>query len=166
MKVTKDSHIITLCPKTRGELEEIIYNRINEVWASKDHNIIKDQNTIKDQNIIVDLNDIDVSNIRNFSHLFTNILQISNGRHVLNFALDKWDMSNAVDVSYMFNDMSVFKCDISGWNVSSVYYCDRHIFEGCTKMWESGLGMKCLQEWRKINKWHNTLLFHNLMKKQ
>ena len=61
---------------------------------------------------IYDLNFIDTSKITDMSNLFEDI------RH--NFDVSKWDMSNVIDISFMFYGCHNFNCDLSRWNVSKV----------------------------------------------
>ena len=61
---------------------------------------------------IYDLNFIDTSEITDMSNLFEDI------RH--NFDVSKWDMSNVIDISFMFYGCHNFNCDLSRWNVSKV----------------------------------------------
>ena len=92
--------------KTKEELKDIIFQRINEEGKE------------------VDLNDIDVSNITDMSKLFEGTY--------FNGDISEWDVSNVTDMSYMFYGCNKFNKDISSWNVLNV--TDMHgMFMGCTK---------------------------------
>lgn len=104
-------------PKTRLDLQEIIYERIVRHGHA------------------CDLNDIDISAVTNFSQLLKNFrfqgdISKWNVSHVTNmhemFArsefngdLSQWDVSSVTDMSYMF-DGSKFDQDIAKWNVANV----------------------------------------------
>src|SRR5579875_2315567 len=64
------------------------------------------------------LNHIDVSNVTNMDSLFEETID-NNNIYQFNVDISKWNMSNVVDMSYMFYK-SEFTGDISKWNVSSV----------------------------------------------
>ena len=81
-------------PKTKKELKEIISQRINDEGSE------------------VDLNDIDVSNIKDMSNLFS--------RKNFNGDISNWDVSNVTDMENMFVDCFRFNKDISSWDVSNV----------------------------------------------
>ena len=77
----------TLFPKDKEELKQMILDEI------------------KKQGDEADLNHIDVSNIEDFSSLFS-------GFRVFNGDISGWDVSNATNMSYMFYG-SKFNGDIS-----------------------------------------------------
>ena len=81
-------------PKTRKELKDIILQRI------------------KKEGTEVNLNDIDVSNIKDMSNLFEGT--------DFNGDISQWDVSNVVDMRYMFYGCNTFNKDISAWDVSNV----------------------------------------------
>ena len=59
-----------------------------------------------------DLNFIDTSKITDMSYLFS--------YRDYYFDVSKWDMSNAIDISFMFYGCTKFDCDLSDWDVSNV----------------------------------------------
>lgn len=91
--VTKDNLKITVQPKTKEELEDII------------------ENTIKEKGSNCDLNFIDTSLITDMSRLFMG--------SDFNGVISEWDVSNVTDMSGMFEESS-FKGDLSDWDVSNV----------------------------------------------
>ena len=89
-----DSHIeYNYHPKTRDELEKLIYK------------------LIKERGNEADLNDIDTSEITNMFALFYN--------SDFNGNISNWDVSNVKDMECMFGN-SKFNGDISKWDVSNV----------------------------------------------
>ena len=99
-------------PKTKKELETIIFKRI------------------KEQGPNCDLNDIDVCQITDMSLLF-NGLEFTGD-------ISKWDVSNVNDMFGMFA-YSKFNGDISDWNVSKVknisYMFKQSHFNGDISKW-------------------------------
>ena len=79
---------------------------------------------------IYDLNFIDTSKITDMSNLFEDI------RH--NFDVSKWDMSNVIDISFMFYGCHNFNCDLSKWDVSNVTNMS-YMFSNCYKLEGKGL---------------------------
>ena len=118
-------------PKNRDELERAIQEHYD--------------------NEIYDLNDINVSNITDFSQLFYedkntgkrgfNICDwnVSNGKNFaemfygcysFNCDLSNWDVSNGKDFSYMFDGCYNFNAYLCNWNIRSGAYC-KQMFYGC-----------------------------------
>ena len=94
-----DSHIeYNYHPKTRDELEKLIYK------------------LIKERGNEADLNDIDTSEIKDMYCMFYGSM--------FNGDISKWDVSNVTDMTCMF-EKSKFKGDISNWNVSKVINMER-----------------------------------------
>ena len=91
-------------PKTKEELKDIIKQRIKEEGNE------------------VNLNDIDVSNITDMSNLFEGTY--------FNGDISEWDVSNVIDMGYMFSECKVFNQDISNWDVSNVTNMS-HMFSEC-----------------------------------
>ena len=95
LKISKNQKIkYTLFPKTRDELEEMIYKEIEENGNE------------------CSLNHIDVSKITNLSGLFT-FFKDFNGD------ISEWDVSNVNKMDYMFYEAK-FNGDIYNWDVSNV----------------------------------------------
>ena len=116
-------------PETKGELRDIIEQRIKEEGNE------------------LDLNDIDVSKITDMSYLFEetdfngdisswNVSNVTNMRSMFfgckefNCDISNWDVSNIKDMSCMFWKCSKFNSNISNWNVSNVKNTE-YIFDNC-----------------------------------
>ena len=82
-------------PKTKRELQDIIYQLIEERGNEGD------------------FNDIDTSQITNMSYLFFD-MEDFNGN------ISNWDVSNVESMSQMFRGCKSFNQDISKWDVSNV----------------------------------------------
>ena len=106
-------------PETKKELQDIIKKRIKEEGNE------------------VDLNNIDVSKITDMSALFEgtdfngniskwdvsnviNMRYIFSGCKSFNKDISNWDVSNVIDTFSMFSDCKSFNQDISSWDVSNV----------------------------------------------
>ena len=104
-------------PKTKDELKDIIYQRIESEGNE------------------CDLNDIDTSNITDMSNLFLesdftgdiskwNVSNVTNMENMFfgsefNGDISNWDVSNVTNMKFMFR-YSKFNGDISKWDVSNV----------------------------------------------
>ena len=92
-------------PETKEELKDLIKKRIKEEGNK------------------VDLNDIDVSEITDMSALFEGT--------DFNGNISKWDVSNVINMRYIFSGCKSFNQDISNWNVSNVTNMS-YMFYGCS----------------------------------
>ena len=111
-KTTKQQY--TCQPKDRDELRKIL-----------EEQLAKDKNA--------DLNDIDVSQIRDFGAKRN--MGLFEGLDPHNIKIDKWNMSNAIDMNCMFYECINFDCYLGDWDVSNAktmmglfYKCEK--FEG------------------------------------
>ena len=115
-------------PKTRSELQELIEKRLKE---DRD----------------ADLNDIDVSKITDMSSLFSTL---TSEKYPRNIHIEKWDVSNVINMSEMFAYADEFNCDISNWDVSNVKmmnytFYDCKCFNCDLSKWDVG----------KVERWNN-----------
>ena len=104
-------------PKTRGELKEIIDDRISKEGPDCDLNDI-DTSLIDDMSYLFyksefngDISEWDVSNVQNMDMMFY--------KSCFNGDISKWDTSKVENMNNMFSK-SKFNGDISDWNVSNV----------------------------------------------
>ena len=128
-KSNKQSNSYKYFPKTKKDLKDIIFKRI-EAEGNE-----------------VDLNDIDVSKITNMTSLFegtnfngnisqwdvsnvTNMYAMFYNCKTFNQDISSWDVSNVTDMIYMFYRCEAFNQDISSWDVSKVKYFN-DIFYKC-----------------------------------
>lgn len=72
------------------------------------------------------LNDIDTSKITDMNCLFC----VFEAYNLSKIDISKWDVSNVVEMSNMFEGCENFNSDLSRWNVSKVEYMDG-MFCGC-----------------------------------
>jgi len=124
-RINRDSakNVYSYFPKTNDELRKII----------EDHYTAG----------IYDLNDIDVSQIKDFSDLFFKDNNTGNPE----FDVSRWDVSNGINFRLMFYNCEKFNSDLSQWNVSNGEYFSG-MFEGCTNFnsdlsnWNVSKGIK------------------------
>ena len=103
--VNKNYKPYTYAPKSFDELRKIIDDRYKKLGPGTEQDPI-------------DFNDVDVSNIKSFCN-DKGIFERTKFKYI---DISDWDVSNAIDMSYMF-----FKCnelesvgDISYWDVSNI----------------------------------------------
>ena len=111
-------------------LKYLVENILDDFYADEQSDIIGDflgykyfpkdkdelQKIIKEhyKNNIFNLNDIDVSQITDFSYLFYDDKHTGHK----DFDVSYWDVSNGVDFGLMFAKCTEFNSDLSQWNVS------------------------------------------------
>ena len=123
LKVSK--HTLTLFPKTKDELVDLIIKEIETNGPN------------------CSLNHIDVSNIDDMSYLFLGGTVEYSDHPVLssfNGDISNWDVSNVENMSYMFC-RSNFSGDISDWDVSQVtnmydMFQNNYKFNGDISNWD------------------------------
>lgn len=101
-------------PKNKAELIQIISNKFKEQ---------SEQQEIEDNSVIT-LNDIDVSDIKDFSELFNEVynkISFSAKKNIKTVDISEWEMSQATDLSYMFKACEyIEEFKLSDWNVTNV----------------------------------------------
>ena len=121
-------------------------SKINKKTKCQDENDLKREILKKIIDKEVDYNDLDVSAVKDFSHLFedTDITEID---------ISEWDVSNATTMRGMFQNCKYLKTcgDLGKWNVENVLDMS-WMFNGCQCLkdigdldnWEiNGTKMKC-----------------------
>ena len=104
----------TSCPKNKEELRKILEERLE-----------KDKDA--------DLNDIDVSNITNMGSENTKH-GLFNGLDPRDIKIDRWNVSNVKDMSYMFYDCQNFTGEtVETWDTSNVENM-AGMFQKCAKL--------------------------------
>lgn len=116
-KISANS-IVTYKPSSRKELRDIIIKLLEEEGPD------------------ADLNCINTTKITDMNHLFARI-----SSKVGNVNVNRWDVSNVEDMSFMFCDCKKFNCDISKWNVGQVknmngMFCDCESFNQDVSDWD------------------------------
>lgn len=106
--INKNYKMYNYYPKNKDELKDIIKEHYNKG--------------------IYNLNDIDVSEIDNFSGLFFR----DNDTELNGFDISEWNVSNGRDFTSMFYGCQKFNCDLSKWNVSKGIFFN-NIFYACQK---------------------------------
>ncbi|WQJ53945.1 MAG: hypothetical protein [Wendovervirus sonii] len=97
-----------------------------------------------------DLNDIDVSSIQSFAEFSAYL----NRPDLFNCNISEWDVSNAENMSYMFDMCENFNRDISKWNVANVVDMTG-MFSDCRNFNSN------ISEWNVHNVQHMNFMFYN-----
>lgn len=100
-----DAHTYTYFPKTKQELCVIIRDRIEK------------------EGNYCDLNDINVTEIKDFSFIFS-------GYEKFNGNVSLWDVSNGYNFDYMFSDCYAFNCPLDSWNMEKAIFLNS-MFYNC-----------------------------------
>ena len=80
-------------------------------------------NAIKKYGLNANLNFIDTSDVSNMSDLFSaNLSEYDIDIRKFNGDISEWDVSNVVDMSYMFDGCEKFNSPLKKWDVSGVEY--------------------------------------------
>ena len=147
-------------PKTNQELKNTIYHlcKTKLIWdlSCVDVSEVEDFSDafveVKYLNKDINISCWDVSNGKNFTNMFKNIVgseycdlskwNVSNGKIFKNMFygcrnlkcdLSGWDVSNGVDFSGMFYSCASFNCDLSRWDVNNGKNFHK-MFCGCTSL--------------------------------
>lgn len=97
--------------------------------ASKDELRFLIKEALEQQGPDADLNFIDTSEITDMSHLFSFVAD-PYVIHPRNIKFDEWNTSKVTDMSFMFTDCVMLRCDPSKWDVSGVRDMS-NMFEDC-----------------------------------
>lgn len=122
--INKNSKVapdIALVPKNRRELIDIIYNRILQHSKDKTYTVL-------------DLNDIDVSNIDDFTRIFSYSSYELSKSSITAINVEYWDTSQVTTFSSMMAECATIKeINLDTWNVSNATHMKKMFF-GCKKL--------------------------------
>ena len=178
---------LIICHQQVDEKLVIFPSQVNEkLVINKNYNDIynyfpKDKNELKEiikehyNKGIYDLNDIDVSEITDFSSLFNMDKNTENK----DFDVSKWNVSSGEDFSEMFRFCTKLNCNLSKWDVSSgisfnSMFFNCYIFNSDISDWNVSRGENfswmfytCYKFNRNLSKWKikdtakTSSMFHN-----
>lgn len=147
------------------QINEYIISKSTKRYTIKANNdnirqIVKDELDRLGNN--VDLNHIDVSKVTNMSWLFSakkiNKLCLLYDYPKLNPDISSWNVSNVIDMKYMFYYCECFNCNISEWDVSNVIDMYAMFYE-CKKFYQN------LHNWDAKNVQSYSYMFSDKMLK-
>lgn len=124
-------------PKTKFELRNLLSELIRERGEN------------------ANLNDIDVSELTDFSKCFLHL-----NVDFANIDISQWNVSNAKDMSHMFDCQIRFNCDLSKWDVSNVENM-KYMFSCCYAFEGKGL-----EHWDISKVKESDFMFYNCKKIQ
>lgn len=135
--ITKNSKVapdISLVPKNRRELIDIIYNRILEHAKDKTYTVL-------------DLNDIDVSNIDDFTRIFSYSSYELGKSSITTINVEYWQTSQVTTFSNMMAECATIKkINLETWDVSSATNMKK-MFWNCKKLETVG----DISDWRTLS---------------
>lgn len=135
--ITKNSKVtpdIALVPKDRRELIDIIYNRILEHAKDKTYTVL-------------DLNDIDVSNIDDFTRIFSYSSYELGKSSITTINVEYWQTSQVTTFANMMGECATIKeINLETWDVSNATHMKK-MFWNCKKLETVG----DISEWRTLN---------------
>jgi len=135
--ITKNSKItpdIALVPKNRKELVDIINKRISQHIDDKGYTVL-------------DLNDIDVSNIDDFTRIFSYSLYELSKSSITTINVEYWHTSQVTTFSNMMAECATIKeINLETWNVSNATNMKK-MFWNCKKLETVG----DISDWRTLN---------------
>ena len=107
----------------------------DKIYKNTKENLRKEiEEELKIQGPDADLNDLNTYGVTDMSRLFV----FYNGLKIKNIKIDKWDVSNVTDMSYMFYYCENFNGNLSDWDVSNVTNM-AWMFYNCRKFNGKGL---------------------------
>ena len=135
--ITKNSKLapdISLVPKNRRELIDIINKRISQHIDDKSYTVL-------------DLNDIDVSNVDDFRKIFSYSLYELSKSSITAINVEYWDTSQVTTFSNMMAECATIKkINLESWNVSSATDMKK-MFWNCKKLETVG----DISDWRTLS---------------
>lgn len=135
--INKNSKVapdISLVPKNRRELVDIIYHRILDHANDETYTVL-------------DLNDIDVSNIDDFTRIFSYSSYELSKSSITTINVEYWDTSQVTTFSNMMAECATIKeINLESWNVSSATDMKKMFF-GCKKLEAVG----DISDWRTLS---------------
>lgn len=135
--INKNSKValdISLVPKNRRELVDIIYHRILDHANDETYTVL-------------DLNDIDVSNIDDFTRIFSYSSYELSKSSITTINVEYWDTSQVTTFSNMMAECATIKeINLESWNVSNATDMKKMFF-GCKKLESIG----DISDWRTLS---------------
>lgn len=133
-KNSKFAPDISLVPKDRRELIDIIYNRVLQHAKDKTYTVL-------------DLNDIDVSNIDDFTRIFSYSSYELSKSSITTINVEYWQTSQVTTFSSMMEECATIKeINLETWNVSNATHMKK-MFWGCKKLETVG----DISSWRTLS---------------
>ncbi len=111
-------------------LKTLNLNNLNTKFVTNMSHMFNNTAFLADSIDIIGLNNLNTSMVTNMSHMFNNYGLNKNDIYV---DLNKWDISNVLDTSYMFNNANIVNLNLSLWDISKVtnmnYMFDSFLFQ-------------------------------------
>lgn len=111
-------------------LKTLNLNNLNTKFVTNMSHMFNNTAFLADSIDIIGLNNLNTSMVTNMSYMFNNYGLNKNDIYV---DLNKWDISNVLDTSYMFNNANIVNLNLSLWDISKVtnmnYMFDSFLFQ-------------------------------------
>jgi len=139
LKITSNSKSVTIRPKSKDELKDIIKDELKRQGPDADLNHI-DTSEITDMTYLFEK--LDIRNIKINQWNTSNVTKMHGTflscNEFVGDGLETWDTSNVTDMISMFGGCKNLNPDLSGWDVSNVTDMIS-MFAGCKKFEGNGL---------------------------